>query len=38
MPLFGGLLISAVSNVLVVLQAVLVGAFIHRHAEQFGLD
>ena len=37
-PLFGGLLLSAVTNVLVVLQAVLVGAFIHRHAEQFGLD
>jgi len=37
-PLLGGFFVAVVSNVLVVLQAVLVGGFLRRHAAELGFD
>jgi hypothetical protein len=37
-PFLGSLLAAAVTNVFAILQAALVGTFIHRHADRFGLD
>ena len=37
-PVIGGFCVAIVTNLLVLLQAVLVGGFLRRHADELGYD